>query len=141
MRSSELIRLWVEGGQEEHAFLAGEPVPWDELDTNVGSLVKALNRFDPIVTTESCGGHKNPTPYQHSEGNWVVYFSVARTQDGWIALDFIKALAVLQDWSLQMYVNGSETVFYLEGDGGPEKAARVITRAQDKVYFPTLQPQ
>ncbi len=60
----------------------------EQLDPNMRRLVAALNPFRGIHTIGSCGGHEHPGPAQRPAGSWYVKFAVARTDDGWFALEF-----------------------------------------------------
>lgn len=125
-------------------------VPYDELDQNILSLVKALNAFDGITTVGSCGGHQNANVrYQNEEGTWYVSFDADHTEDGWFALEFIAW--VVRDWgrgghngtleatSLPPYLNepGSCLRFVLEGWGHevPDELAKFIDDLREEFYI------
>ena len=126
-------------------------VPYDELDQNIVSLVKALNAFDGIATVGSCGGHPNADVlYQNEEGTWHVSFDAGHTEDGWFALEFIAW--IVRDWgrgghhgSLEAtspppYLNepGSCLSFVLEGWGheDPDELAEFIDELREDFYIP-----
>ncbi len=65
------------------------PVPYDDIDANVRSLVEVINRFPGLNTIDSCGGHADAKPYQELEGQWRVGLEVDHTEEGWRSLEFL----------------------------------------------------
>jgi hypothetical protein len=64
-------------------------IPYNQLDTNIISLVEVLNSLPGIKTLGSCGGHENPTSIQQPLGEWFVSFYVAHTKGGMRSLEYI----------------------------------------------------
>src|SRR3954469_6294326 len=75
-----------------------EPVPKpkappdSELDSNIVSLVKALNSFKGVTTVGSCGGHPEPGPGQKPAGEWTVSFKLSSDDHGWRGPGFLAWL-------------------------------------------------
>lgn len=67
-------------------------IPYNEIDTNIIALVRALNEFDGLTTIGSCGGHPNPTICQEPEGSWSIIMKFDHGNDGWLALEFLSWL-------------------------------------------------
>ena len=69
-------------------------IPYDDIDPPIRPLVRFLNEElmdgdGGVVTTESCGGHKNPAPHQEPEGSWVVVIRLPQSDDEWDAFEFL----------------------------------------------------
>lgn len=65
-------------------------IPYDVLDPNIVSLVRALNGYPAVVTIGSCGGHENPTnPSQWEAGSWYVKFEIMPDRTGWYVLEHL----------------------------------------------------
>lgn len=69
--------------------MSQSPVPYDEIDVNVRSLVEVVNRFPGLHTVDSCGGHASPASYQEPEGQWRIGLEVDHTEEGWRSLEFL----------------------------------------------------
>jgi hypothetical protein len=125
-------------------------VPYEELDSNVVDLVRALNAFAGIKTIGSCGGHREPGPGQAREGSWWVTFEIEHSEDGWFALEFLAWLINNDYWraghkvhlyptSPPPYLNepGRVLKFSLEGYGSedPEELAEWIDRVREESYI------
>ena len=121
----------------------------NELDSNIVSLVEALNAFDGITTIGSCGGHPNPKPGQWDEGTWYIKFEVAHSEEGWFALEFVA-------WFVMDYIRAGHHIelypkapppwwntpgrclsFALEGEFGedPNAVARWLNTAREEHYI------
>lgn len=113
-----------------------EKVPYDQMDSNVVELAKALNAFDGIYTVGSCGGHPNNENYQNPEGSWSVLFQLQPARQyspsvsAWLALEFLvyafnncfnrSGLDVrITTFSAPPYLNhpGNTILFTAEGKG------------------------
>jgi hypothetical protein len=115
---------------------------YDALDSNIVTLVRALNAFPGITTIGSCGGHDNPTGVQRSAGEWFVTFRVAHTKGGWRALEYIAGVTLLDPWRTSLTVNtsqpghatGRSLFFALEGweDADPDRVAAYLTRVKEQ---------
>lgn len=65
-------------------------IPYDELDANIMSLVRALNRYPGVITVGSCGGHKVVTnSSQWAAGRWYVKFDISADKLGWYVLEHL----------------------------------------------------
>ncbi len=65
-------------------------IPYDELDANIVSLVRALNRYPGVITIGSCGGHEAITnPSQWVAGTWYVKFDISSDKLGWYVLEHL----------------------------------------------------
>lgn len=129
-----------------------------DLDSNMVSLVRALNAFDGITTIGCCGGHLNPGPGQWGEGSFYVKFDLTWDDDGRFALEFLAWLinenlqlpskddqdeftgyVVLMPTAAPPYLNGPGEClqFVIEGSSGadPQELARLIRRAKSKVFI------
>ena len=72
-----------------NGYGADAKTPYEELDSDIVYLVRALNSFDGIQTIGSCGGHPDPEPYQEPEGSWRIAFKVSPCEHGWFPLEFL----------------------------------------------------
>jgi len=74
-----------------------KPVPYDEIDQNMVSLVRVLNSFDAIETVSCCGGHENVGPGQWEHGSFYLKFEIEQTRAGWLTLEGL-AWAINEDY-------------------------------------------
>lgn len=51
-----------------------------EVDGNIRELVKILNGFPDVDTFSSCGGHKDNSEFQCSEGKFYVGFDIGNSK-------------------------------------------------------------
>jgi len=115
-------------------------IPYGELDSNIRSLVEALNAFPGVDTVGSCGGHASPGPGQYPEGTWYVKFDAAHSEIGWRSLEFVAWVTtdlrrggegvILEATSPPPYLNspGACLAFVLSGkDVDPEFVARFLS--------------
>jgi hypothetical protein len=59
-------------------------IPFDELDSNIVNLVRALNRYPGVMSIGSCGGHEAITnPSQWQAGTWYVKCNLPSGKFGW----------------------------------------------------------
>ena len=123
--------------------------PASQLDSNIISLVDALNLFKGITTLGSCGGHLEPVPSQKPAGEWIVSFRLSSDDHGWRALEFLAWLVnndsrrsgskiLLEPFSSPPHLNtpGHCLVFHLAGCEGedPEEFARVLLETKEQCY-------
>ncbi len=115
-------------------------IPYAEIDSNVVELIKALNAFPDIVTTSSCGGHRNSKPYQKPEGEWEIFLSLVTvegkpTDDAWTSIEllafaFTKVFGGtgLRVVSADPFLNGfGDSISYVaEGKTSPDSIAREL---------------
>jgi hypothetical protein len=128
----------------------------EPLDANVRGLVDALNDFRGIRTIGSCGGHEKPGPAQWPTGSWYVKFDVARTDDGWFALEFLAWLVnndyrraghnvILYPTAAPPYLNtpGQCLHWALEGHEGEDaqRLADWISRLRQESFVPPGPPR
>ncbi len=125
-------------------------IPYDEIDPNIVSVVRALNTFSGIRTLNSCGGHQDAGPGQNKQGTWSVVFEVAHGEDGWFALEFIawmvhdrirgKHSLSLRADSPPPYLNqpGASLAFVLEGwnNEDPNDLAEWMNTIRQENYVP-----
>lgn len=70
-------------------------IPYSEMDANIVALAKAINAFDGIYTTSSCGGHSKNKKYQLPDNRWEVTFQLEPARQNspsvraWLALEFL----------------------------------------------------
>jgi hypothetical protein len=69
----------------------------EAFDLNICQLVAAINAFDGLTVIGGCGGHPDAQSDQWPEGSWYVMFTVQRTDQGWLALEFL-AWAINNDY-------------------------------------------
>ena len=69
----------------------------ETFDLNIRQLVAAIDAFDGLTVIGGCGGHPDPQLDQWPEGAWYVMFTVQRTDQGWLALEFL-AWAINNDY-------------------------------------------
>lgn len=75
-------------------------IPYDELDSNIVGLVRALNKYPGVITVGSCGGHEPPLqPSQWLAGSWYVKFDIVPDRTGWYVLEHL-AWAINEDCRL-----------------------------------------
>lgn len=76
-------------------------VPWTPgdartikgLDPNMVELVEAVNAIgDGMLTAGSCGGHRDPAPWQCPAGHWLLCLN----DEGWTRRDARRAFALLR---------------------------------------------
>lgn len=127
---------------------ADAKAPYEELEPNIVSLVRALNSFDGIQTTGSCGGHPDPKPYQNPEGSWDIVFDVENCEHGWFALEFLtwfinnkmvreKHHVMVLPHAFPPFLNipGEALYFSLDGMGvDPDWLAQELLKAKDEFY-------
>jgi hypothetical protein len=108
----------------------------EAFDLNIRRLVVAINAFDGLSVIGGCGGHPDPQPDQWPEDSWYVTFTVQRTDQGWLALEFL-AWAINNDYrrgghqvllspiAPPPYLNqpGQALQFVIEGDASASAAA------------------
>jgi hypothetical protein len=127
-----------------------------DIDSNVRSLVEALNAFDGIETVGSCGGHPPPLKDgQWPEGTWYIKFRVEPDEHGWRALEFLAWLVnrdyrraghqvILYPDAPPPYLNepGQVLAFELEGSGGEsaEALGQWVDRQRSESYVPPPKP-
>jgi len=121
-------------------------IPYDEIDANMVSLVRALNRYPGVLTLGSCGGHDVVTnPSQWEAGTWYVKFTLPTDRSGWYLLEHL-AWAINNDYrrgggrlmllpiSPPPYLNtpGECLSFSIEGFGGenPEDLATFLVKVR-----------
>lgn len=64
-----------------------------DLDPNMVGLVEAVNVIgDGMLTGGSCGGHRDPAPWQCPAGHWLLCLN----DEGWRRLDGLRALSLLR---------------------------------------------
>jgi len=86
---------WVLGLDKDGPQIRKTMTLYDEMDSNIVSLVKALNAFDGIYTISSCGGHRNNKSYQLPRGRWDIFFRLkpARVNSpsvqAWLTLELL----------------------------------------------------
>ena len=124
------------------------PIPYKEIDSNVVSVVRAINRFPGIQTCGSCGGHKRPKPGQYHHGEWNVSFEIEPTEEGWFSLEFLswllnndlrkaKIKVHLYPSAMPPYLNfpGRMLLFYIDARGWkPGDAAVTLERARKDLF-------
>jgi hypothetical protein len=133
-------------------------VPWEELDPPIRPLVRVLNDFEDITTLGSCAGHTEPGKGgQWRDGEFYVSFTVAHTEAGWRALEFLAWFVnewmrlPPSPWHVRLYPTsgppylnepGETLYFALEGDegGNPEAFAAELQRAVERCYVPVEAP-
>jgi hypothetical protein len=107
----------------------------EAFDLNIRRLVAAINAFDGLTVIGGCGGHPDPQSDQWLEGSWYVMFTVQRTDQGWLALEFL-AWAINNDYrrgghqvllspiAPPPYLNqpGQALQFVIEGDASTSAA-------------------
>ena len=69
----------------------------ETFDLNIRQLVAVINTFDGLTVIGGCAGHPDPQPDQWPAGSWYVMFTVQRTDQGWLALEFL-AWAINNDY-------------------------------------------
>ena len=117
-------------------------IDYDALDSNMVSLVRALNAFPGVTTIGSCGGHENPSEIQRPLGEWFVTFRVAHTKGGWKSLEYIAGAVLLDPWRTSLkvhtsqpgYATGRALFFGLEGwdYADPDRIATYLSRVRLK---------
>src|SRR4030042_5088513 len=122
----------------------------DKLDRNIVRLVDTLNSFKGVRTHGSCGGHKNPTPAQWTEGSFYVKFFLDWDENGRFSLEFLAYVIndylrvvehkgiILYPYAAPPYLNtpGEMLDFVIEGYNGmkPTDLATVLMRMKSN-YF------
>jgi hypothetical protein len=125
---------------------AKKAIPYAELDPNIVSLVRALNRYPGVRTMGSCGGHEVITnPSQWEAGTWYVKFSLPANRFGWLLLEHLSwainhdcrragRQAMLLPTSMPPFLNtpGECLAFVIEGFGGedPDELAQFLVSTQ-----------
>lgn len=121
-------------------------IDYSKLEANVVPLVKVMNTFPGLHTTESCGGHKNPQIWQKSEGEFTIIFRVDHTLEGLLALEFlvwiVNGSGPLQTngqigvHSFPPYLNtpGEAHYFCWDGVGDPGKVAETLELIKGKFF-------
>lgn len=121
-----------------------DPVPYRDLDPNIVSLVRALNRYPGVETLGSCGGHEVTTnESQWEAGTWYVKFTLPWDRTGWYVMEHL-AWAINNDYSRgdhkvifmpkspPPFLNtpGECLAFVIEGFGGedPDELAQFLVR-------------
>lgn len=134
----------------------GLGIPYDEIDSNIVGLTKALNAFDGIYTISSCGGHKNNKHYQLPAGSWEVTFKLrparrhAPSVKAWVTLEYLvytfckayvpkKGVVRITAFSpcpeVSFHDQGDNISFTLEGtDADPDEVALYLCELK-KEYF------
>ena len=80
-----------------------------KIDTNVLTLVKAINAIPGISTFSSCGGHDNPRPNQAPAGTFTVSIDADRNSAGWRGLTVLsRAVADYGHVDLIAWFNGDD---------------------------------
>lgn len=92
-----LIDRYVNNSADEEFeipdFAGSSEVPYDEMDSNIVSLAKAINAIPGIYSVSSCGGHHDNTPHQLPWGRWEVMFQLdltdedSPTSEAWLSLE------------------------------------------------------
>lgn len=95
----------------DDAVMAEPDIPYDEIDEPIRSLVRVLNAFPGTTTIGSCGGHEAPGDGQAGPGRWWVLFSIDRSEDGWLSLEFLA-------WAVTRTL-GADGSVTLEADAAP----------------------
>ncbi len=125
---------------------AKQGVPYDQLDANIVSLVRALNGYPHVRTLGSCGGHDIITnASQWKIGTWYVKFTLPSDRSGWYLLEHL-AWAINNDYrrgggqvmflpvSPPPYLNtpGKCLAFTIEGFGGenPDNLAQFLEKVR-----------
>lgn len=124
-----------------------EGTPYDELDPNIVNLVRALNEFPGIATSESCGGHGDDI--DGKPPLWQVWISVETEEDewrptaeGWLSLEFITyamrsmAGAKTEAFGFPPQANfPSESIYFVvEGSSDPDDAAAGLLAMKAEIY-------
>jgi hypothetical protein len=106
--------------------------PYAEIDAPVRGLVRVLNRFPGISTYTSCGGHEEVSHDDQAPAScWYVDFLLARTDEGWISLEFFGWIAyevapdgvALEVLSKPPFVNLPGKMVFFRWSGGPAASA------------------
>ncbi len=119
-------------------------IPYDELDTNIVELVRAINSFPGIYTVGSCGGHPNNKDFQNREGTFDIVFQLEvegrrPTEDAWLSLEFLVYIfnnvfyrtgskVFVGPYSAPPHYNkpGSTITFRLGGEEDPNEIAELL---------------
>jgi len=132
-----------------------EEINYEELEENIVSLAVTLNAAPGIHTCSSCGGHENPGSCGVKAPDWYVSFEVDRTDDGWLALEFLtwvvnhdrraagrKALLVPDSPPPFLNSPGRMLFFRIEGNGDdPDELACWIERMAKECFVAVIAPE
>lgn len=115
-----------------------------DLDGNLRRLVVALNKIPGVKTLGSCGGHKDPKPYQMPEGQFFIRFDIAKNATGWKAIGILADVLLLHDLPVFFHAESSLSSMQSEyewtirnwGPVEPDKVADAIMDTLPKRQVP-----
>jgi hypothetical protein len=128
---------------------ANAKAPYEELDGNIVSLVRALNSFEGIQTIGSWVEHPNTKPDHNPEGSWDIIFDVGKCEHGWFALEFLTwfinnkmfseehSVLLLPD-AIPPFLNiPGEVIFFSLTGGGvdPDWLAKELLKGKEEFFI------
>lgn len=115
-------------------------VDYTEIDPNIAGLVRMINDFPGVFTTESCGGHQDNKPYQQPAGSWQILLSLKTvdnvpTEEAWTSIELIAFVSTkitdgtfVRVVAADPFLNGfgESLSFLVEGQIDPETYSRQL---------------
>lgn len=122
-------------------------IDYSRIEPNVVPLLKVMNSFPGLQTTESCGGHKDPQPWQTPEGLFTVLFVVDHTLEGLVSLEFLVWIVngsgplqrngeiVCNSFPPYLNTPGQAHYFAWHGIGDPGKVADELAFLKERFFL------